>query len=264
MSVAAFSGSFEFLGSKISLITETKIRYEGILYRVDTQECTLSLSGGMSRLWQFTYFTIILKFLFSVRSFGTEDRISDRRVTPRDEIYTRIAFKGLGIYNICVAEDSTIVNKSPYKKICEQLGELLDSREFSDIELKCGEKVFNCHQVILSAGSPVFKAMFQTDMEEKKTKVVTIKEMEPEVLAQMVYFMYTGESNEQNFTREMAKDLYEAADRYQVAILKIKCEENIYLDLRAENAIDTLMFADLYQSDRLKEAAMKLIVRNEQ
>ena len=50
MSVAAFSGSFEFLGSKISLITETKIRYEGILYRVDTQECTLSLSGGMSRL----------------------------------------------------------------------------------------------------------------------------------------------------------------------------------------------------------------------
>ena len=177
-------------------------------------------------------------------------------------MYSKIKFKGQDMYNIRIAEDSTLKNKSTHKKICEQLGQMLDSREFSDIELRCGEDLFNCHQVILSAGSPVFKAMFQTDMEEKQTKVVTIKEMEPEVLAQMVYFIYTGEITEQNFTMEMAKDLYEAADRYQVDILKIKCEEKICLDLRADNAIDTLMFADLYQMDRVKEAAMKVIVPN--
>ena len=168
------------------------------------------------------------------------------------------------MYSICVAQNSTLVNKSPYKKICEQLGQMLESREFSDIELRCGEEVFNCHQVILSAGSPVFKAMFQTDMEEKQTKVVTIKEMEPEVLAQMIYFMYAGDIvDEQYFTREMAKYLYEAANRYQVNILKAKCEEKICLDLKADNAIDTLMFADMYQSSRVKEAAMKMIVHNQ-
>lgn len=36
------------LGSKISLISKADIRYEGRLYTVDPQECTIALSSGKS------------------------------------------------------------------------------------------------------------------------------------------------------------------------------------------------------------------------
>ena len=56
-----------YLGSRISLISKAKIRYEGILYAIDTENMTVALT--------------------KVRSFGTEDRNPERPVPPRDETF---------------------------------------------------------------------------------------------------------------------------------------------------------------------------------
>ena len=37
-----------FIGSKISLISKAEIRYEGILYQVDSKESTVTLAKGKS------------------------------------------------------------------------------------------------------------------------------------------------------------------------------------------------------------------------
>lgn len=37
-----------FFGSKISLISKSEIRYEGILYTVDPKESTIALAQGIS------------------------------------------------------------------------------------------------------------------------------------------------------------------------------------------------------------------------
>jgi protein LSM14 len=91
-----------YLGSKISLVSKAKIRYEGILYTIDANESTVALS--------------------KVRSFGTEGRPTDRPVPARDEIFEYIIFRGADIEDLQVREppqstltqDPAIVESSMY------------------------------------------------------------------------------------------------------------------------------------------------------
>ena len=47
-------------------------------------------------------------------------------------------------------------------------------KEFCDVQILCGDKTFDCHQLVLAVRSPVFRAMFRADMKEKKTKKVNV------------------------------------------------------------------------------------------
>ena len=46
---------------------------------------------------------------------------------------------------------------------------LLSSKHLTDITIKCEEKLFDCHQIILASRSQVFKTMFESNMKEKLT-----------------------------------------------------------------------------------------------
>ena len=117
--------------------------------------------------------------------------------------------------------------------------------------------------------------MFEHDMEEKKNSRVEVKDVEPEVMAELLRFIYTGKTaaNLDN----MAADLLAAADKYALERLKVRlmheilfsvlftdyffpqvmCEEALCNGLTVENVCDVLILADLHSAEQLK-AQVKL------
>ncbi|CAD6184433.1 unnamed protein product [Caenorhabditis auriculariae] len=86
-----------FLQSKISLISKLDIRYEGILYTVDTNDSTIALA--------------------KVRSFGTEKRPTANPVAARDDVYEYIIFKASDIKDLIVCDTpkmATLSGGLPY------------------------------------------------------------------------------------------------------------------------------------------------------
>ena len=146
-------------------------------------------------------------------------------------------------------------------KVIEQLGKLFNDKELSDIEVECGEEVFNCHQLILSTRSDVFRTMFQADMKENRTKRVTIKDFNPDVVKEMLHFIYTGATNE-NVLKEKAGELLAAAEKYQLNCLKEVCEDYLCSVLEVTNSISSLVLGDMHQAFKLRRIALRMVASN--
>lgn len=107
-------------------------------------------------------------------------------------------------------QNNAIQFKVPDCKLSEDLSQLLDTQKFSDVILAVNGREFFAHKAILAARSPVFNAMFEHEMEEKKQNRVEITDMEPEVLKEMLKFIYSGKVSQ---LEKMADDLLAAADK---------------------------------------------------
>lgn len=95
--------------------------------------------------------------------------------------------------------------------LASQLGNLLETGLLSDVSLMLADgKTFKAHKVILAARSPVFGAMFEHEMEERKNGRVQILDVESDVFREVLQFIYTGKTSKLN---EMAPELLAAADK---------------------------------------------------
>ena len=96
------------------------------------------------------------------------------------------------------------------------MGNLLDTGLLSDVSLILADgKHFKGHKAILAARSPVFGAMFEHEMEERKNGRVQILDVESDVFKEMLQFIYTGKTTK---LKEMAPELLAAADKVRVEI----------------------------------------------
>ncbi|XP_063089716.1 speckle-type POZ protein-like [Cavia porcellus] len=157
--------------------------------------------------------------------------------------------------------DSFSLNNKNIVKACENwlasdLAGLWKNSLLADCCFFVAGQEFQAHKAILAARSPVFKAMFQHEMQESKNNRVEISDMEPEVFKEIMFFMYTGKAPDLG---RMAPDLLAAADRYGLGCLKLMCEKHLCCNLSVKNVIKILILADFHSAHQLKVCAVDFI-----
>lgn len=171
--------------------------------------------------------------------------------------------------------------KVPDCSLAQDFNNLFERHKFSDVILFVGGKEFFAHKAILAARSPVFQAMFEHEMEEKRFNRVEITDMDNEVLHEMLRFIYTGKIDKERLEKFDA-DLLAAADKvcvvvcycclltlklilciyfpqYDLERLKVLCEESLCNNLTVENSAEVLTLADMHSATQLKAYALDFI-----
>lgn len=141
-------------------------------------------------------------------------------------------------------------------KLHRDLGLVLENQKFGDITFSVGNKELRAHKAILAVRSPVFAAMFEHEMVENRQNMVLIKDMDYEVLKEMLTYIYTGRSKN---LKDVAEDLLVVADKYDLEGLKTLCQRELGAKLTTENAADLLALADMHCAKLLKKQAIAFI-----
>lgn len=133
---------------------------------------------------------------------------------------------------------------------------------FNDIKLYFGseKEEIAASKFMLSARSPVFKTMFQSDMKEAKSKEVKIPDVSIAVGKEMITYIYTEQAPNID---TMTEELWFAAEKYQLSGLKALCENKLVVNLSVSNAAHCLLFADQYCGDgQFKDYVLAYITKS--
>lgn len=150
---------------------------------------------------------------------------------------------------------ASIKNKSNLKTDLEKA---LFSEELSDFTFVIENEKILVNKFILSARSPVFNRLFNSEFTEKHQNQQVIKTtLSKNAFKELIRYIYTGDVH--NLSK-YAYELLQASDGYQIESLKTICEEEMLKILTENNAHKIFQCAHLYRcSDALKQAAFDLV-----
>jgi hypothetical protein len=137
--------------------------------------------------------------------------------------------------------------------------ELLKNKAYCDLTIDIQGKKFEAHKLVLIARSPVFEAMFTSNLTESTSNTLKIDDIEPRVFNELLLFLYTDFVND---LKRFAAELLIAADKYMLKSLKAKCETSLARNINITNCCDMLLLADLYSALDLKTFVLEFIQRH--
>ena len=146
-----------------------------------------------------------------------------------------------------------------YKKTVQDFESLLMSNEHSDVIVTCDNKEFKCHKNILTCRSPVFKTMLESNMKEKESGRIEIKDMKLGVFEDLLKYIYSGEAPNID---DHVDELFAAADMYQVEHLKELCDVKLCAGINITNCINLLVLGELHHASTLKTSALNFMSEN--
>jgi len=161
-------------------------------------------------------------------------------------------------------EDLPGISDTDQAAFCVELAKRLNMQRrqdhLCDITLVTKDgKQFKAHRNVLSAASPFFSTLFQSNMKENREGIVRFEEISGAVMEDILEFIYTGSVE---ITEENSKDLIAAANYLVIPGLKILSGRVLERQLSKSNCISTFYFAEMHQCDELITNNRKFIHAN--
>ena len=162
-------------------------------------------------------------------------------------------------------EDLEPISEVQQNLFCVELMKRLNMQRrqdyLCDITLVAKEgKEFKAHRNVLSAVSPFFAKLFQSEMKEKEEGIIRFEEISASILEDVLEFIYTG--HVMIFNERNAKDLIVAADFLLLICLKTFAGRFLEQRLSNSNCISTFYFAEKYQCEELVAKTRKFVHEN--
>ena len=116
-------------------------------------------------------------------------------LVPEDQLTLWCKVNLVGAIFSIPGQNMTPAIKDPRQMLTDDLAKLWEKSLFTDCSLLVGGHVFRAHKAILAACSPVFRAMFEHEMQGTLNNLVEIHDMDPQVFQEMIYFIYSGKNH---------------------------------------------------------------------
>ena len=162
-------------------------------------------------------------------------------------------------------EDLQPISEAEQASFCVELMKRLNMQRgqdyLCDITLVAKEgNEFKAHRNVLSAVSPFFDKLFQSEMKEKEEGIIRFEEISTSILEGVLEFIYTG--HVEIHDEQSAKELIIAADFLLLDCLKTFAGRFLEKLLTNANCISTFYFAETYQCEELVAKTRKFVHDN--
>ncbi|GAB1726533.1 hypothetical protein NU195Hw_g2458t1 [Hortaea werneckii] len=139
------------------------------------------------------------------------------------------------------------------QSLLSEVAELWETGEGSDMTIKCENREFKVHKVLVSAASPILKAACQNGMKESQTGVVEHKTFDADTLERMLEFIYTRDYTVPWTTPDVMTGAIRTSESDSEA------DEVLVIGTSARCIAHTRMYAigDYYQLPTLKNRALE-------
>ncbi|CAL8113358.1 unnamed protein product [Orchesella dallaii] len=153
------------------------------------------------------------------------------------------------------------VSKSVREYLPTDLKALESDETAKDIRFKTMDGVvLKAHKILLTARSPVFKAMFETDMQEGLSGFVDVGDISSKSMSVLFHYMYTGQLHED--WKDVPDEVIYGAEKYGLEGLLEYCDKMLGTICNQDNTENLLKVAQLY-SLKTAESEINKLMNNE-
>ncbi|KAG0596238.1 hypothetical protein M758_UG235800 [Ceratodon purpureus] len=132
----------------------------------------------------------------------------------------------------------------------------------ADVTIETGEfDKTPAHRAVLASRSPVFRAMFEHELQEKTCAHIRVADVPTPAMRALLLYLYTGD-HDTKVMKEHSMALLTAAHKYDIPDLKKVCEVAAANAVQPCNVLEILQQARIYDAALVKKACVECIAQN--
>lgn len=145
------------------------------------------------------------------------------------------------------------------QSILDGLRSLCSQPKLVDVTLSAGGRDFPCHRGILALCSLYFRSMFSGDFVESIAARVELRDIDPDILAVLLDFAYTGKLT---INQSNVEGLIQTSSQLQFQTVRTVCSRYLQHQIDASNCLGILEFGEIHGCPEVVAKAWAFLLEN--